>query len=56
MSRRLLEACDYYASRKKQRITFEYILIAGVNDADEQAHHAGRARAAVVGQGESYSL
>jgi 23S rRNA (adenine2503-C2)-methyltransferase len=42
----LLSACGYYASRKKQRLTFEYILIAGVNDADEQAHllarHAAR--------------
>jgi 23S rRNA (adenine2503-C2)-methyltransferase len=42
----LLAACDYYASRKKQRIYFEYILIARVNDAEEQAHllarHAGR--------------
>jgi 23S rRNA (adenine2503-C2)-methyltransferase len=28
----LLEACDYYAQRKKQRMTFEYILIDGVND------------------------
>jgi len=28
----LLSACDYYASRKKQRIYFEYILIAGIND------------------------
>jgi 23S rRNA (adenine2503-C2)-methyltransferase len=26
----LLSACDYYAARKKQRLTFEYILIAGV--------------------------
>ncbi|HEX8489985.1 MAG TPA: 23S rRNA (adenine(2503)-C(2))-methyltransferase RlmN [Chthoniobacterales bacterium] len=34
----LLSACDYYASRKKQRIYFEYILIAGVNDPEEQAH------------------
>ena len=34
----LLSACDYYTTRKKQRLTFEYILIAGVNDADEQAH------------------
>jgi 23S rRNA (adenine2503-C2)-methyltransferase len=33
----LLEACRYFTSRKKQRITFEYILIAGVNDSDEQA-------------------
>ena len=34
----LLSACDYYIARKKQRLTFEYILIAGVNDADDQAH------------------
>ena len=34
----LLSACDYYASHKKQRLTFEYILIADVNDTDEQAH------------------
>ena len=34
----LLSACDYYAERKKQRLTFEYILIAGVNDSDVQAH------------------
>ena len=33
----LLSACDYYTARKKQRLTFEYILIAGVNDSDEQA-------------------
>ena len=33
----LLEACRYFSSRKKQRITFEYILIAAVNDSDEQA-------------------
>lgn len=33
----LLEACDYYVA-KKRRIMFEYILIADVNDTDEQAH------------------
>jgi 23S rRNA (adenine2503-C2)-methyltransferase len=33
----LLSACDYYVARKNQRLTFEYILIAGVNDADQQA-------------------
>ena len=47
----LLAACDYYTSRKKQRLTFEYILIAGVNDSDEQAHllvkHARRLSANV---------
>jgi len=34
----LLSACDYYTAHKNQRLSFEYILIAGVNDADEQAH------------------
>src|SRR5436190_11287466 len=47
----LLSACDYFAACKKQRLTFEYILIAGVNDSDEQAHilakHAHRLSAKV---------
>ena len=47
----LLEACAYYQQHKKQRITFEYILIEGVNDEQEQARalasHAGRLRAKV---------
>ncbi len=33
----LLDACRYYHSRKKQKLTFEYILIDGVNDTLEQA-------------------
>jgi 23S rRNA (adenine2503-C2)-methyltransferase len=33
----LLEACAYYVA-KKRRLMFEYILIEGVNDSDEQAH------------------
>jgi 23S rRNA (adenine2503-C2)-methyltransferase len=42
----LLDACNYYCSRKSQHITFEYILIRGVNDTDEQARAlAGHARA-----------
>ncbi len=32
----LLDACDYYVA-KKRRMMFEYILIAGINDTDEQA-------------------
>jgi 23S rRNA (adenine2503-C2)-methyltransferase len=47
----LLSACDYYIAHRRQRLTFEYILIAGVNDADEQAHllaqHARRLSAKV---------
>jgi 23S rRNA (adenine2503-C2)-methyltransferase len=38
----LLSACDYYVDRRKQRLTFEYILIAGVNDADDQAYLLAR--------------
>jgi len=33
----LLDACAYFQQHKKQRITFEYILIDGVNDSEEQA-------------------
>jgi 23S rRNA (adenine2503-C2)-methyltransferase len=47
----LLSACDYYSAHKKQRLTFEYILIAGINDAQGQAHllakHAKRLSAKV---------
>jgi 23S rRNA (adenine2503-C2)-methyltransferase len=34
----LLEACSDYVARKRKQIFFEYILIAGVNDTDEQAY------------------
>ncbi len=37
----LLDACDAYVAQKK-RLMFEYILIAGVNDSDEQAHQLAR--------------
>ncbi len=37
----LLEACDYYVA-KKGRMTFEYILIADVNDTDEQARELAK--------------
>ncbi len=33
----LLEACAYYTQRKKQWLTFEYILIEGINDRPEDA-------------------
>jgi 23S rRNA (adenine2503-C2)-methyltransferase len=32
-----MDACAYYGDRKKQMITFEYILIEGVNDALSEA-------------------
>jgi 23S rRNA (adenine2503-C2)-methyltransferase len=40
----LLDACAYHTSKKKQHITFEYILIEGIND--EPAHAADLARVA----------
>jgi 23S rRNA (adenine2503-C2)-methyltransferase len=33
----LMEACDYYCNTKKRMMTFEFILIEGLNDAPEQA-------------------
>src|SRR5690606_32499941 len=43
---RLFEALEVWRERKKQKITFEYILIEGVNDSPEQAALlAKRARA-----------
>lgn len=46
----LLAACAEYVAQKK-RLMFEYILIAGVNDTDEQAHalahHASRLSAKI---------
>jgi 23S rRNA (adenine2503-C2)-methyltransferase len=38
----LLAACDYYAKHKKQRLTFEYILIEDVNDSPDQARRLSR--------------
>ena len=38
----LMDACAYYSSRKKQRITFEYILINGINDGLDQAEKLAR--------------
>ncbi len=37
----LLEACDFYIAHKK-RLMFEYILIAGLNDTEEQAVRLAR--------------
>ena len=33
----VLEACDYYFEQTGRRITFEYSLVHGVNDKDEDA-------------------
>jgi 23S rRNA (adenine2503-C2)-methyltransferase len=33
----LMDACEYYTERKKQRLTFEYILIEEVNDRPDDA-------------------
>ena len=38
----LLEACEEYTRRRKQKITFEYILIEGINDGQEEARELAR--------------
>ncbi len=37
----LIGACEYYCQTKQRRLTLEYILIADVNDAIEEAHRLG---------------
>jgi 23S rRNA (adenine2503-C2)-methyltransferase len=36
--RELLEACRAYPLRPRERLTFEYVLLKGVNDSDADAH------------------
>jgi 23S rRNA (adenine2503-C2)-methyltransferase len=36
--RELLEACWEYVGEGRRRVTFEYVLLAGVNDTDRHAH------------------
>jgi 23S rRNA (adenine2503-C2)-methyltransferase len=38
----LIDACTYYCEKKRQRITFEYILIENVNDTLDQAAQLAR--------------
>jgi 23S rRNA (adenine2503-C2)-methyltransferase len=35
----LLQACKDYAGEGRRRVTFEYVLLDGVNDSDAQARH-----------------
>jgi 23S rRNA (adenine2503-C2)-methyltransferase len=38
----LIGACEYYVEKTGRRISFEWALIAGQNDTQEQAHQLGR--------------
>ncbi|MBC8102667.1 MAG: 23S rRNA (adenine(2503)-C(2))-methyltransferase RlmN [Cytophagales bacterium] len=39
---RLMQACREYVEKTHRRITFEYVLMAGVNDTEQEAHDLGR--------------
>jgi 23S rRNA (adenine2503-C2)-methyltransferase len=43
----IIEACKRFPLRKRSRITFEYVLLAGVNDAPEDARKLARLLAGV---------
>ena len=43
----IIEACKRFPVRKRSRITFEYVMLAGVNDAPEQARGLARALAGI---------
>ena len=38
----LMEACRYYVAKTGRRMTFEWALIAGENDSEDQAHKLGQ--------------
>ncbi len=40
--RELLEAANYYVERTHRRVSYEYTLMAGVNDSDELADELAR--------------
>ena len=52
----LTAALEYYQGQKDRMITFEYILIAGVNDSIEQTRPLGALARTFARQGESDSL
>ena len=37
----LMDACRDYVAQTRRRITFEYVLMAGVNDTEKEAHELG---------------
>lgn len=39
---RLMEACRTYTEKTRRRLTFEYVLMAGVNDTEKEAHELGK--------------
>jgi 23S rRNA (adenine2503-C2)-methyltransferase len=43
---RLLEACAEYAQRTRERFTFEYVLLEGVNDTEDDVRRLARIVAA----------
>ena len=38
----MIDACKYYFSKTGRRVTFEYSLVAGVNDTKEDAEELSR--------------
>ncbi|HXI88715.1 MAG TPA: 23S rRNA (adenine(2503)-C(2))-methyltransferase RlmN, partial [Blastocatellia bacterium] len=38
----LMEACRHYPLGERERLTFEYVMLGGVNDSDQQARELVR--------------
>lgn len=38
----IIKACNYYISKTNRRITFEYALVKGINDTEENANELGK--------------
>ena len=48
----IIEACRRFPLRKRSRITFEYVMLAGVNDSPEDARKLAQAAGRREGEGE----
>jgi 23S rRNA (adenine2503-C2)-methyltransferase len=52
----LMDACRYYVEKTGRRMTFEWALIAGENDTEEQAHRLGELLRGMLGHVNLISL
>ncbi len=50
----IIDACKRFPQTKRSRITFEYVLLAGVNDAPDDARKTGEAALGREVEGESH--
>ncbi len=51
----ILDACRRFPLKKRSRITFEYVMLDGVNDTPEDARRLAKLLAGIQVEGEPHS-